>query len=63
MHDGVFKTLDEVIEFLDTGGGPNSNLSPLMKPLRLTDQDKADLVAFLNALTGEPIPFEFPELP
>ena len=63
MHDGVFKTLDEVIELLDTGGGPNSNLSPLMKPLRLTDQDKADLVAFLNALTGEPIPFEFPELP
>ena len=28
MHDGAFKSLEEVIDFLDKGGGPNSNLSP-----------------------------------
>jgi cytochrome c peroxidase len=63
MHDGAFKTLEEVIDFLDKGGGPNPNLSPLIKPLGLTAEEKADLVAFLKALTGEPIKFEMPKLP
>ena len=63
MHDGAFKTLEEVVDFFDRGGGKNSNLSPLMKPLGLTAQEKTDLIAFLNALTGEVIPFEFPTLP
>ena len=63
MHDGAFKTLEEVIDFFDKGGNANPQLSPLMKPLGLAPQEKADLVAFLKALTGEPIPFEFPKLP
>jgi cytochrome c peroxidase len=63
MHDGAFKTLEEVVDFLNKGGGQNSHLSPLMKPLGLKDQEKSDLIAFLNALTGEEIPFEFPKLP
>lgn len=63
MHDGAFKTLEEVIDFFDKGGNANPNLSPLMKPLGLSEQEKTDLLAFLNALTGEPIPFEFPKLP
>ncbi|MGE0475077.1 MAG: cytochrome-c peroxidase [Nitrospirales bacterium] len=63
MHDGAFKTLEEVIEFFDQGGNANPNLSPLMKPLGLSDQEKTDLLAFLKALTGESIPFEFPKLP
>jgi len=63
MHDGAFKTLEEVINFLDQGGGPNPDLSPLMMPLGLTDDEKSDLLAFLKALTGETIPFEFPALP
>ena len=63
MHDGAFKTLEEVIEFFDQGGQSNTNLSPLMKPLGLSAQEKTDLLAFLKALTGEPIPFEFPKLP
>lgn len=63
MHDGAFKTLEEVVEFLDQGGGPNPNLSPLLKPLGLSSQEKADLLAFLNALTGEPVKFEMPKLP
>lgn len=63
MHDGVFKTLEEVIDFLDQGGGQNPNLSPMVKPLGLTEQEKAELIAFLNALTGEKIKFEMPKLP
>lgn len=63
MHDGAFKTLAEVIEFLDQGGGNSPNLSPLVKPLNLTAEEKTDLAAFLKALTGEPIPFSMPKLP
>ncbi|MDH5564596.1 MAG: cytochrome-c peroxidase [Nitrospirota bacterium] len=63
MHDGVFKTLEEVVDFLDNGGGKNPNLSPLMKPLGLSTEEKSDLITFLKALKGEEIPFEFPTLP
>jgi cytochrome c peroxidase len=63
MHDGVFKTLEEVVDFKNAGGGANPNLSPLMKPLTLTGEEKADLVAFLKALTGEPLKIMLPKLP
>ena len=63
MHDGAFKTLEEVVEFLNKGGGSNQNLSALMKPLNLTPEEQSDLVAFLKSLTGEPIKFEMPKLP
>lgn len=63
MHDGAFKTLEEVVEFMDQGGGTNLNLSSLMKPLSLTAEEKVDLVAFLKSLTGEPIKFAMPQLP
>jgi cytochrome c peroxidase len=53
MHDGSIKTLEEVVEFYDKGGTPNPNLDQKMKPLKLTEQDKKDLVAFLKALNGE----------
>ncbi len=63
MHDGAFKTLEEVVDFYDKGGNANPQLSALMKPLGLSPEEKTDLLAFLKALTGEPIPFEFPTLP
>ncbi|MCX5723688.1 MAG: c-type cytochrome [Nitrospirae bacterium] len=63
MHDGAFKTSEEVVDFLNAGGGANPNLSPFVKPLNLTAEEKADLVAFLKALTGEPIPFQLPKIP
>jgi cytochrome c peroxidase len=50
MHDGSLGTLEEVVEFYDLGGGPNPNLDPRLKPLGLTDEEKAALVAFLKAL-------------
>lgn len=53
MHDGRFKTLEEVVDFYDKGGIPNRNLDEAIKPLRLSAQDKLDLVEFLKALSGE----------
>jgi cytochrome c peroxidase len=53
MHDGSVATLAEVVELYNKGGEPNANLSDKIKPLKLTDQEKADLVAFMEALTGE----------
>ncbi len=63
MHDGVLKTLEEVVDFLNQGGSSNPHLDPMVKPLGLTQEEKADLVAFLKALTGEPIKFEVPKMP
>jgi cytochrome c peroxidase len=53
MHDGSEETLAEVIEFYDKGGIKNPTLSADIKPLDLTAQEKQDLVAFMEALTGE----------
>src|SRR5260370_2431702 len=66
MHDGSLKTLEDVVEYYDKGGTPNRNLDQRIKSLHLTDQDKKDLVAFLNALSGEgwqkiTAPEKFPE--
>jgi cytochrome c peroxidase len=53
MHDGSLKTLEEVVDFYDKGGTPNKNLDERMKPLKLSDAAKKDLVEFLKALSGE----------
>ena len=63
MHDGTFKTLEEAVEFLNQGGGQNPNLSPWMKPLNLSGGEKTDLIAFLQALKGEPLDIKIPKLP
>ncbi len=52
MHNGALETLEDVVAFYNEGGGDHPNKSPLMRPLGLTDDEQADLVAFLNALTG-----------
>ncbi len=51
MHDGRFKTLEEVLEHYNSGGHPSPNVSPNVRPLNLSEQDKKDLIAFLNTLT------------
>lgn len=53
MHDGSLKTLEQVVDYYDKGGNPNKNLHPLIKPLHLSPEEKADLVSFLKALSGE----------
>lgn len=51
MHDGRFATLEEVIEQYNRGGHYSKNESPNVRPLGLNERDKADLIAFLHALT------------
>jgi cytochrome c peroxidase len=53
MHNGVFTTLQQVVEFYNRGGIANENLDPLIKPLNLTAHEVADLTAFLESLTGD----------
>ena len=53
MHDGSLATLEAVVDHYDKGGTPNPALDPDMKKLSLTPQEKADVVAFMKALTGE----------
>lgn len=63
MHNGQFGTLEEVVDFLDRGGRANDNVSPLIGPLHLTDNEKADLIEFLHCLTSELPPVETGRLP
>lgn len=52
MHNGVFWSLAEVVEFYDQGGGKDDPLAGELKPLGLSAEDKKDLVAFLEALSS-----------
>ena len=63
MHSGVFATLDEVLDFYNAGGGDGPNKSPLLQPLGLLAAERADLVAFLESLTGDAPAVEIPDLP
>ena len=51
MHDGSLPTLAAVVEHYNSGGKNHPHRSQLVKPLNLTNQEKTDLIAFLNALT------------
>ena len=53
MHDGSLATLEEVVEQYARGGRGGPNTDPAIAPLALTTAEKADLVAFLRALTDE----------
>ncbi|RLA19000.1 MAG: cytochrome-c peroxidase [Gammaproteobacteria bacterium] len=52
MHDGSLKTLREVVDYYDKGGEKNRFLDPAIFPLKLTEQEKNDLVAFMKKLTS-----------
>ncbi|WP_343306796.1 cytochrome c peroxidase [Chitinophaga niabensis] len=60
MHNGVFKTLDDVIEFYHKGGGAGIgiNLPAQTLPfdsLTLNDNEKKSMIAFINGLTDKSI--------
>ena len=67
MHDGGIATLDEVIDHYAAGGrtltsGPyqgaghdNPNKTATVHGFALTPEQRADLVAFLQSLTDEPL--------
>ena len=52
MHDGSLGSLEAVVEHYNRGGVPNEALDPRVRPLNLSPQEKADLVAFLRALSA-----------
>lgn len=51
MHDGSLATLTDVVEFYARGGNPIEHRDPRLKELELSEADKANLVAFLEALS------------
>lgn len=51
MHDGRTGTLEDVIEFYNTGGKDHPNKDSRIRPMNWTDQEKKDLLAFLKTLT------------
>lgn len=65
MHDGRFKTLEEVIDFYVKGGTSNPQLDEEIFPLKLTDEEKKALKTFLvEGLSSADYPdVEPPELP
>jgi cytochrome c peroxidase len=53
MHDGSLKTLKDVVDFYVGGGTSNPYRDKDIKELHLSGQERADLVAFLESLTGD----------
>jgi cytochrome c peroxidase len=58
MHDGRFKTLNEVLDHYSHGIQDNNNLSDRLrnndgstKKLNISEEDKSALIAFLNSMT------------
>lgn len=71
MHNGSFWDLEEVVEFYNAGGGENdftdgtmaSSKTDLIKPLGLDEDEVENLVAFLEAFSGDELEVEAPKLP
>jgi cytochrome c peroxidase len=51
MHDGSLSSLHEVITHYSSGGKAHQNKSEIIKSFTITDIQKKDIIAFLNALT------------
>ena len=64
MHDGSQKTLEDMVEFYNNGGRIKADdpfspfLSGGIRPLNLSEQQKADMVEFLKALTSPSVAAE-----
>jgi cytochrome c peroxidase len=61
MHQGQLATLRDVVRYYSTLEGrrpPGPNDEKILAPLNLAESEIDDLVAFLESLTGEPLPAE-----
>jgi cytochrome c peroxidase len=63
FHDGHAKTLEEAVDAMLKGGVPNPQLDEKLKPANLTPKQRADLLAFLKAITPDVKPYPRPTLP
>ena len=55
MHNGTLRTLGDVVDFYNKGGGAEVYKDVRMRRLGLSKAEKSDLVAFLQALSGDPL--------
>lgn len=64
FHDGSAATLEEAVDFMLAGGYREGNpqIDPRLKPVELTEEERAQLIAFLKALTPT-VTYEPPKLP
>lgn len=53
FHDGSARTLEDVIDFYAKGGLQNPWISPLMVEVKLSAEEKASLIKFLESLSGK----------
>lgn len=56
MHNGVFNTLDEVMDFYNDGGGKGLKIAPAnqslpFEKLNLSRSEKRDIISFIKSLT------------
>lgn len=63
FHDGSAKTLADAMAHYNRGGDAKADLSPNIKPLNLTAEEQAAIVAFMQGLTSPHKPVELPVLP
>jgi cytochrome c peroxidase len=56
MHNGSSLTLYDSVKHYEKGGIDRPSRSPLMLPLSLTEQERRDLVAFMESLTPDAQP-------
>jgi len=63
MHDGSSATLLDVVRHYEKEPIDRPSRSPLFVPVALTEQERGDLVAFMQTLTGSPEGEPAPELP
>ncbi|HZN40739.1 MAG TPA: cytochrome c peroxidase [Planctomycetota bacterium] len=62
LHDGSAKTLAEVVKIMSSGGIDNPNKDLQMVNRGVTDEEQAQIVAFLETLTGN-VPWQAPVVP
>ena len=63
FHDGGAATLDEAVDYVLSGGHFNPWLDERLMPREITDEERAQLMAFLEALTSDTGDFVRPTLP
>jgi cytochrome c peroxidase len=67
FHNGSASTLQDVLRHYNRGGGEagsySGKLDPKIRPLRLSEAEMSDIIAFLHSLTGEPVAQRWREAP
>jgi cytochrome c peroxidase len=63
MHNGSMTTLEEVMEHYNHAGVERESRSDLIRPLKLSKQETADLIEFMKTLTSDVDPTTVPVIP